>query len=199
MVKKLTWVVALLILAALVGAAQQTPRPGQNELIADIVVTWHELSPEGAGFSVLMPGEPSLKQNPVSHPNGAKTVNHSYSAERDGEAFMVIYADFPQAIRDAATIRLILDSGRDEALTQSKATLQSESELTLDGFTGREFVMKLPDGLVGTVRVFWGTNRLFQQIIVHSDDQPSPALQAKKDRRAKFIKSFSLRKWHESQ
>jgi hypothetical protein len=104
------------------------------------------------------------------------------------------YAEFPEVITDIAAINELLDRGREGGLTSSKAELISEKELKLNEFMGREWLMKLPSGVVATARAYWVKRRLYQVIhVTRPNASDSPELM--KVRQAagnKFLDSFTL-------
>ncbi len=151
---------------------------------------WEKFSPPGVGFTVLMPG-PITTQDQVVDP-AAKSPNRMSYVELDGDVFMVSYMQFPEPVTEAATIKEILDRARDDAVAATKATLKSESEISLDGYSGRQWLLSLPDGIKATNKAFWVSNTFYQLMVATKEEQTPAAAKLMNERTIKFFDSFTL-------
>jgi hypothetical protein len=98
------------------------------------------------------------------------------------------------SMTDPDNVKSILDSGRDGGVAASKAELTSEKEIKLKQFAGREWLMKLPNGLVANARAYWVKRRLYQTILVTSPNaNDSPELiKLRQESGTRFLDSFTL-------
>jgi hypothetical protein len=108
--------------------------------------------------------------------------------------YVVSYVEFPDEITDPEAIKEMLDRGREGGIASSKATLTGEKEVKLKQFLGREWTMKLPDGLVSTARAYWVKRRLYQTILVTSPtaDDSAELIKLRQDVATRFLDSFTL-------
>lgn len=153
--------------------------------------SWEKFAPAGSGFSVLLPGKVTSQEQLVDRPNGKMPHYISYASLGD-DAFLVTYMRFPDSITDAASIKLMLDSGRDQGVAASGAILKSETQITLDGYAGREWLMALPKGIKAQARAYWVDKTLYQVIVVSSEMQTPAAAQLTTERSLRFFNSFKL-------
>ena len=123
-----------------------------------------------------------------------KLKNHKFSTRTGLAYYLVAYSDFPEVITDPATIKRMLDSGRERALTVSGAQLKNEADIKLGDHIGREWSVEVPGSYIATARAYWVRKRLYQTIIV-MDAQANITPEAARVRQgvtAKFLGSFSL-------
>jgi hypothetical protein len=116
---------------------------------------WVTLAPEGAGFSILMPGK------------AVETVDkkriytmHSFNITVGRATFAASYSDYEPGKLDTATA---LTANRDRFNKGLQATLTSTREITIDGNTGIEFTSETPVADVKS-QLFLIGNRLFQTV-----------------------------------
>ena len=176
----------LLLSIASVGAQQQLPAAVNPE-----AGLWIKLEPASAGFTVLMPGKPSESTRSLDRPG---VTNHELTLETKLAGYVVTYVEFPEEVTDPADVKTILDSGRDGGVASSKAELTGEKEIKLKQFAGREWLMKLPNGLVVTARAYWVKRRLYQTILVispNANDSPE-VIKLRQQAGNKFLDSFTL-------
>jgi hypothetical protein len=114
---------------------------------------WETLAPEGAGFSVSMPGK------------AVETINtktsftlHSFTVTMGRATFVASYTDYQPGKLAAATA---LTANRDKFNKGLQATLLTSREITLDGHTGVEFTSETPAANVRS-QLFVMGNRMFQ-------------------------------------
>jgi hypothetical protein len=180
---KRTLLVSLFISLCFVTVlAQQEPESG----------AWVNVAPEKSGFSILMPGKPDEGAAAVEgRPN---TENRTLTLETKLAGYVVSYVQFPDEVTDPDAIKLLLDSGRDGGVAASKGELTSEKEIKLGGYSGREWVMKLPGGLFTTARAYWVKRSLYQTVFVtapSANDTPD-LVKLRNEAGTKFLDSFKL-------
>jgi hypothetical protein len=118
---------------------------------------WVTLAPEGAGFSILMPG----KVVETVDKKRSYTM-HSFSITVGRATFAASYSDYEPGKLDRATA---LTANRDRFNKGLQATLTSSREITIDGNTGIEFTSETPAVDVKS-QLFLTGNRLFQTVTV---------------------------------
>ena len=191
--KRLIFLVTCLMLSVASVQAQQPPPAAANpSTVNPEAGAWIKLEPGNAGFTVLMPGKPSETGTALA--GRPDITNHELTVETKLAGYVVTYVDFPEEITDPDAVKTILDSGRDGAVASSKAELTSEKEIKVKQFAGREWLMKLPNGLVATARAYWVKRRLYQVILITSpsaNDSPE-LIKLRQDAGNKFLDSFTL-------
>lgn len=134
--------VLILVLASVVAAQEEPPPP------------WARFEPEGAGFSVLMPGQPVEAIN-----KGRSFTLHSFTITMGRGTYVASYSDYtPEAKLDPNTA---LTKNRDKFNKSFDAKLISSREITLDGHTGLEFTSESPAVNLKS-QLFLIGNRLYQ-------------------------------------
>ncbi|HEX8494071.1 MAG TPA: hypothetical protein VF658_14590 [Pyrinomonadaceae bacterium] len=122
---------------------------------------WILHSSTAGRFSILMPSEPKVQEQPVDTAVG-KLINHIFLAQKGSAAFAISYADYPQNNADPQGV---LDTVRDGAINGIKGTLVSGKNITHKTFPGREFQAST-QGALYTSRIFLVNNRLYQMVVV---------------------------------
>lgn len=143
---------------------------------------WIRYSSATGRFSILMPTQPKVQEQPVDTDAG-KLINHVFMAQSGTAAFAISYADYPQNNADP---QKVLDEVRQGAITGIKGTLISGKNITHKGFHGREFQAST-QGALYTSRIFIVNNRLYQMVVVAPIGQLSAA------DINKFLTSFDLK------
>jgi tetratricopeptide (TPR) repeat protein len=89
--------------------------------------------------------------------------------------YQVKYADFPVAFNEPSLIKYTLDGVRKRLVSKGDVRLLSETDISLDGYTGREFKVATPNGLfIG--RALLVGKRLYQLIaFIQADKQSQEA------------------------
>jgi hypothetical protein len=154
--------------------------------------TWSKFEPANAGFTILLPGHPRESSAPL--PDRPGVEHHLMTLETKLAGYVVSYVEFPDEITDPEAIKEVLDRGREGGIASSKATLTSEKEVKLKQFFGREWTMKLPNGLVSTVHAYWVKRRLYQTIFVAAPtaDDSAQLIKLRQDVATRFLDSFTL-------
>ena len=153
---------------------------------------WISVAPANAGFNLRMPGKPTVRVDPVEGSPGVE--NHMFMLETPAVGYVFSYVQFPADVTDAASIKGMLDAGREGALATSGAKLKGEREIRLNEHYGREWLLELPGGLTATNHAFWVKRRLYQLVVVlaPSANETPEALRIRQESTNKFFRSFSL-------
>jgi hypothetical protein len=116
---------------------------------------WKELAPEGAGFTVLFPGEPAVSK---LRDGGRAQIKRS---PVEGISYYGTWTtrEMPFATEEVAKAYLLgMQEGSAKAV---KGKVISDKEITLDGVPGREFGIEAPENTVIRCRVFAVGDRIF--------------------------------------
>lgn len=143
---------------------------------------WIRYSSAKGRFSILMPTQPKVQEQPVDT-DGGKLINHVFLSQSGTAAFAISYADYPQNNADP---QKVLDDVRQGAITGIKGTFISGKNITHKGFHGREFQAST-QGALYTSRIFIVNNRLYQMVVV------APIGQLTAADINKFLTSFDLK------
>ena len=114
---------------------------------------WVTLAPEGAGFSVSMPGKAieTVDKKPTF-------TLHSFTVTAGRATYVASYSDYQPGKLDPAKA---LTANRDKFNKGLHATLLSSREITLDGHAGIEFTSETPAATLKS-QLFLIGNRVFQ-------------------------------------
>jgi len=153
---------------------------------------WVNVAPANSGFTVMMPAKPSERVDAVEGRPGVE--NHTLTLETKLAGYVVSFVEFPENITDPNLIKEMLDRGRDGGVAGSGGELSSEKEIKLGAYSGREWSMKLPGGLVATARAYWVKRRLYQTVFVISPNASDTAevIKVRQEAGTKFLDSFTL-------
>lgn len=127
------------------AAAQEDPGP-----------PWAKFEPEGAGFSVLMPGKPVETVD-----KRATYTLHSFTVQMGRGTYVASYSDYASEVK--LNPNTALTSNRDKFNRNLKATLLTSREITLDGQPGLEFTSETPAANVKS-QLFLVGNRMYQTV-----------------------------------
>lgn len=116
---------------------------------------WITLAPEGAGFSVLFPGD----ANETVDKKTSFTL-HSFNITAGRATYIASYSDYVPGKLKAATA---LTANRDKFNKSLQATLVSSREITIDGHSGIEFTSETPAANVKS-QMFLIGNRMYQTV-----------------------------------
>lgn len=139
-----------------------------------------------------MPAKPSEQVQGVDgHP---ALQNIILGLETKLAGYAVSSVQFPNEITDPVAIKRMLDRGREGGIESSKGKLQSEKEIKLGPYFGREWIADLPGNLQTTARAYWVKRRLFQTIFVEpvNAGELADVTKIRRDAKAKFLDSFTL-------
>jgi hypothetical protein len=149
---------------------------------------WREYAPEGAGFTVMMPGVPEVEEQTQRTPRG-EIVVHTYGVWFGDAFFAVMHTDLPAGMSKDEDVERLLDGGVQGAV--QVARLVSQKNVELDGRKGREIVAERnAQGLVLTLhaRIYAADNRIFS-IIATAEKGSEPWAAMKR-----FLESFHWRR-----
>jgi hypothetical protein len=154
------------------------------ELVTQAIIApgWVTYSSARGRFSILMPSEPTVQEQPVDTANG-KLMNYVFLSQKGAAAFAISYADYPQNDADPQGV---LDRVREGAVNGIKGTLVSGKNITHKGYPGREFQAST-QGALYTSRIFLVKDRLYQMVVV------APATQLSATEINRFLTSFDLK------
>jgi hypothetical protein len=142
----------VVVLAALGGCDEATG--GQN-------LEWLNFESESGRFSVLFPGEPDEQVESVQTAIGV-IESQFFMVTLENMAYSVNLADYPPEMIAAGDTQQMLDGARDGAVSNVNGELLDEKELTLSGYPGREFKVKVEDeGIVVRARIYLVNERLY--------------------------------------
>jgi hypothetical protein len=133
----------IILLIVIFFVAQDEPPP-----------PWATFEPEGAGFSVLMPGKPV---ETIAH--RATYTLHSFSVTMGRGTYVASFSDYAAEIRLDQTTALT--ANRDKFNKGLKAKLLSSREITLGPHAGLEFTSETPAANVKS-QLFLVGNRMYQ-------------------------------------
>ena len=116
---------------------------------------WITLAPEGAGFSILVPGKAT-----ESTSKKKSFTLYSFNVTAGRATYIASYSDYVPGKLDPATA---LTDNRDKFNQSLQAKLVSSRDITLDGHTGLEFTSETPAANVKS-QLFVVGNRLYQTV-----------------------------------
>lgn len=128
-----------------------------------------EFRSETGNFSVQTPY--TLKETTQSIETQVGPIDiHIFSGEQGNEVVLVGYSDYPMEIIQASSAEQILDGSRDGAVENVKGELISETQITLDGYPGREVIIQASaenkQEIIMHGRIFLVEQRLYQIMAV---------------------------------
>jgi hypothetical protein len=132
--------VTLVAILLAIGAHAQTPNaPAHPPVVAYNPANWKEVTSAEGGFTISMPGQPTVVSGPLD-PALPALVMHLHILATDLAEFGVGYVDFPVKANDQTVAKRFLDGARDELLANG-AKLLNETDITLEGIVGRELIV----------------------------------------------------------
>lgn len=154
---------------------------------------WTNGAPATAGFTILMPGKPIERVQPLEGRPGIE--NHLLILETKLAGYVVSYVQFPDEVTDPATIKVLLDRGREGGVASSGGTLKSEKEIKLNDYFGQEWLIDLPGGMTATARAYWVKRTLYQTIFVTTpkSDDSAEVKKLRQQTETRFLDSFTLK------
>ena len=123
---------------------------------------WRQFtSPEG-GFAVMMPGQPTLEQQPIE---GASTPNNIYGVRQGDHNYAVSYHEYAADVIKRTTADRLLAGVEQSAAAAIKGTVRADRNMVLGGHQAREAVI---DSGAQTMkaRYLLAGNRLYQVVFV---------------------------------
>jgi hypothetical protein len=97
---------------------------------------WKEFSPPGGGYSVLLPGTPTLNNAALQGASGNKYLLELPRAHLE---FAVAHVDFPGGAFAPGSLAVLAGAERDALMRQVNGKLLGERDVMLGNYPGREF------------------------------------------------------------
>ena len=171
-------------LAVLLALSACEPRTDSEPALS-----WQKFMPEAGGFSVFLPGTPGRETESDTSSFGAiDTIRFELAREGDPFSYAVQYTDLPPAILGLLrSVQNVLVARHKKLAYDLKATQLGRVEsVVLDQYPGKHFQLELPDGFVGTYRIFYVEHRLYQlSVVTPADDVAAGEV-------SRFLDSFEL-------
>lgn len=186
--KKISSVFVLILLSFISVLAQQhTTVPATADSAG-----WVNVAPSKAGFTLLMPGKPTEKVEPVASTPGAE--NHIFMLETGPAGYVFSYVQFPEDVTDPTAIAGMLDAGREGSIAATGSKLKSEKQIRLNEHYGREWLLEMPGGFTALDRSYWVKRRFYQLLFITS---PKPndtreTVELQQELANKFFDSFRV-------
>ncbi len=123
-------------------------------------------------FSVLFPGPPTQNARPLRLSDTVSVTMHQFQCEEGNSSYLVMYNDYPEQYV-AGEPQTLLERVRDGIASATKATLNSDQPVDLNGVPGR--LLKLTDQLGSTYTVLdlLDGQRLYQVIVTVGAGSPA--------------------------
>ena len=145
---------------------------------------WKEFASKEGRFKVLMPSEPTHRENETESDFGKGTLIME-TVEHSGGMFGANYCDYPAEIKKHSPDR-VLDSSRDGCVANLDGKLVSEKKIKLGEHPGRDIQVEVDGKHIFRARVYLVGQRLYQVVVFGPKE-----LATSKDAE-KFLKSFEL-------
>jgi hypothetical protein len=158
--------------------------PGQNMLQAPD--SWRKLTPEGEGFSVLLPGEPKEEKEGVLV-KGAMVHSIAWRLDyHDGREFFIHKNDNPGVVNPGILPEVYFDQIRNDIIEKEGMKLLSEKSISHYLHPGREMTFERSDGFTFVRRCYLVGKYSFTLAVSHpKGSYPSQSTTA-------FFDSFRL-------
>ena len=152
-------------------------------------IVWQSVDRTPDGFKVEMPANLKQIKVPAYNEQGSlEQVDMIYSYPDSETCFSVAWADNPPVERiNSDEPDRTLDMARDDAMARTQTTLVAQSEISQQGFPGRDFSARNLGGGVINSRLVLARGRLYML----SAAFPSTAARRDQDV-ARFFNSFSI-------
>lgn len=147
-------------------------------------------TPSEGRFSVLMPSEPTKKEQQVKTATGELKVTLWIAEGKADSYFVVSHSDIPDKDLKKGAEEKRLDQACKGAVDSARGKLRGEEKsIKLDGkYPGREIVIEKDGEIVARMRVYLVANRLYQVMVLGNG-----AFFASRDKEATaFLDSFRL-------
>jgi len=141
-----------LFVFAIPSFAQTQPRQTAQEEF------WKEFSSTAGGFKVALPGDRAETSKTLESPGG-KIKCHTFTSWTPFASFLVSYSELPVILTEPGQVKEFLDHMHEGEASHGK--LLSMTEIELDGYPGREFIVELPDSMF-RMRYYLVGSRFYQ-------------------------------------
>jgi len=105
---------------------------------------WKEFSSTAGGFKAALPGDRAETSKTLESPLG-KIKCHTFTSWVPFASFLVSYSDLPVILAEPGQVKEFLDHMHEGEVEASQGKLLSMTEIELDGYPGREFIVGMPD------------------------------------------------------
>jgi hypothetical protein len=173
---------AAIVVSGILGAAPPQPAqawpkpltqlPSSTDAPQTIQLLWREVAPVAGRFSVLMPGEPSETVQPLQTSVGFVEL-HSILVEDQDNAYLVMYADYPEAAIAQHSPTAILAQVTASWLDEHRVAATEPTNLELSGHPGQGLRYVLPNGLQVQARAYLVGRRLYQIFALYAPPLPA--------------------------
>lgn len=150
---------------------------------------WQAVSPEGAKFSVQMPGVPRRDHDVGTNPNGAVETNVYTYDKPEGGFYSVVDSTLPSRPSSDQEAAAVLDSACDRVVGSASARQTERQVIFISGNAGRQVTAEVPESAVAggaalRARVYLVGTKLYEVIAV--------VPKAEADAAARFLDSFEV-------
>jgi TonB family protein len=153
--------------------------------------SWQEYASAEGRFSILFPGTPKAEVQSVEIQGGQFQI-HVHRLKAISE-YGVIYADYPVPVDDPNVAKQVLDEGVKGAVAEVGAAILSVTEISLNGYPGRSFKEKLPNGSILKGKMYLVGRRMYQiAVTLPKPDATPDGGKADEQLADKFLDSFKL-------
>ena len=126
-----------LFVFAISGFAQTHP---EQTVLEEL---WKEFSSTAGRFKVTLPGNPTKASTTIDSSLG-KIKRHTFTSWAGFGTFLVSYSDLPVILTEPDQVKEFLDHMHEGEVESSQGKLLSMTEIELDGYPGREFIVETP-------------------------------------------------------
>jgi len=164
-----------------------------SPLETDLASTWKEFSSPEGKFKVKFPGIPY--QTPLEL---SKELKFQVAGYQSACSYSARYREFPEIAKDAAALKVFLDSMRDKELDYleqrgMKFKVLSETDVPYNRYSGRMLVLELSNNLIYRTKTIVVNNRLYVLTAIAPKVDVDPAMAKAYDQLVmRFFDSFSL-------
>ena len=127
-----------LFVFAISGFAQTQPRPIIPEEF------WKEFSSTTGSFKVKLLGNPTETSTTIESSLG-KIRRHTFTFGAGFATFLVSYSDLPVILAEPDQVKEFLDHMHEGEVSFVQGKLLSMTEIELDGYPGRDFIVETPN------------------------------------------------------
>jgi len=149
---------------------------------------WKEFSSTAGRFKVALPGDRTETSKTLESSLG-KIKCHTFTSWAPFASFIVSYSDLPVILAEQGQVKEFLDHMHEGEVEASQGKLLSMTEIELDGYPGREFIVELPNSMF-RMRYYLVGQR-FYQIAVRTTNAADVA-RAMVEMTDEFFASFKL-------
>ena len=156
---------------------------------------WQEFSSSTARFTILMPGQPVVKDESIETDAGS-LKGQMYQLITSVAVYGINYSDLPFIVTDPNFAQKIFDGGLKQVLGMDKNNkLLSEENIDLNGNPGRRFKMETPHiNSVINGKMYLVNQRWYMIIITTPkyQDAPKATVEFYESTISKFLDSFRV-------